>query len=313
MKKEVLSLFLFLMFACACPFKAIAAIAVNVSSADELVAIARADEQNITLTADIDLDGVKWIPIGTKDKPFKGTFNGQGHTIKGFRTFDATDGVGLFGFIAKTGVVENLGISGGSLIAKNKRRIGAIAGVCDGTIRKCWSMAFIPVAGNVVGGLVGELSGNGIMEDCYQSGLILNAADTIGAIVGLNSGKLTRVFNVGYAKNGNAIVGFDNHGTYILKQFESNKAAKLSAAPMFIETGDIDPVNHANDLTNNFTVSVEGGITWACQDESDKQWIQISGKDVKVVRPCTETDVLVDSKLDTEVRVTCALAASRIY
>ncbi len=356
MKKEVLSFFLFLMFACACPFKAMA---VNVSSADELVAIANqyaatagADEQNITLTADIDLDGVKWIPIGTKDKPFKGKFDGQGHTIKGFRTFDATDGVGLFGFIAKTGVVENLGISGGSLIAKNKRRIGAIAGVCDGTIRKCWSMAFIPVAGNVVGGLVGELSGNGKMEDCYQSGLILNAADTIGAIVGLNSGKLTRVFNVGYAKNGNAIVGFDNHGTYtdvyfdrklyyqksgidgdaiigydvtedmfslfknipttwsvaenrypVLKQFESNKAAKLSAAPMFIEAGDIEPVNHANDLTNNFTVSVEGGITWACQDESDKQWIQISGKDVKVVRPCTETDVLVDSKLDTEVRV----------
>ena len=358
MKKEVLSFFLFLMFACACPFKAMA-VNVNVSSADELVAIANqyaatagADEQNITLTADIDLDGVKWIPIGTKDKPFKGKFDGQGHTIKGFRTFDATDGVGLFGFIAKTGVVENLGISGGSLIAKNKRRIGAIAGVCDGTIRKCWSMAFIPVAGNVVGGLVGELSGNGKMEDCYQSGLILNAADTIGAIVGLNSGKLTRVFNVGYAKNGNAIVGFDNHGTYIdvyfdrklyyqksgidgdaiigydvtedmfslfknipttwsvaenrypvLKQFESNKAAKLSAAPMFIEAGDIEPVNHANDLTNNFTVSVEGGITWACQDESDKQWIQISGKDVKVVRPCTETDVLVDSKLDTEVRV----------
>ncbi len=199
MKKEVLSFFLFLMFACACPFKAMA-VNVNVSSADELVAIANqyavtagADEQNITLTADIDLDGVKWIPIGTKDKPFKGKFDGQGHTIKGFRTFDATDGVGLFGFIAKTGVVENLGISGGSLI---------------------WSMAFIPVAGNVVGGLVGELSGNGKMEDCYQSGLILNAADTIGAIVGLNSGKLTRVFNVGYAKNGNAIVGFDNHGTY---------------------------------------------------------------------------------------------------
>ena len=141
MKKEVLSFFLFLLFARACPFKAMT---VNVSSADELVAIAKqyaatagADEQNITLTADIDLDGKKWIPIGTKDKPFKGTFDGNRHTIKGFRTFDATDGVGLFGFIAKDGVVKNLGISGGSLVAKNKRRIGAIAGVCDGTIRNC--------------------------------------------------------------------------------------------------------------------------------------------------------------------------------
>ena len=61
MKKEVLSFFLFLLFARACPFKAMAVnVAVNVSSADELVAIANqyaatagADEQNITLTADM--------------------------------------------------------------------------------------------------------------------------------------------------------------------------------------------------------------------------------------------------------------------
>ena len=355
MKKEVLSFFLFLMFACAYP---LGVRAVNVSTASDLVdfasqyaATAGADEETITLTADIDLNGVKWLPIGTATKPFKGTFNGQGHTIKGLRTFDATDGVGLFGFIAKEGVVENLGISGGSLVAKGKRRVGAIAGVCDGTIRQCWSMAFIPVAGTVVGGLVGELTSNGKIEDCYHSGLILNAADTIGGVVGRNAGKLTRVYNIGYAKNGNAIVGFDANGTYadvyfdrklyyqksgvdgdaiigyditenmfslfednndwsvaetrypVLKQFAATNAAKLSAAPMFIEAGSVDPVNHANDLTNNFTLSVEGGISWACQDESDKQWIQISGKDVTVVRPCTETDVLVDSKLGSELRV----------
>lgn len=357
MKKEVFSIFfLLLMFACACP---LAAQTVNVGTADELEAIAAQSAtedfsgQTITLTADIDLGGRQWSPIGTKDLPFKGTFDGNGHLIKGLRAFagTATDGVGLFGYIAQEGVVENLGINGGTLVAKTKRRIGTIAGVCDGTIRQCWSMAEIAVAGNVVGGLVGDLTGNGVIEDCYQSGLILNGADTIGGIVGRNAGKLIRVYNTGYAKNGKAIVGLDEGGSYtdcyydrkvyyqmpgvegdkihaidvtkemfsvfegnaawttgevrypVLTRFAATDAAKLSAAPMYIDTDNLDPVNHANDLTAQFQVSVEDGITWECQDESDKQWIQISGEDVTVVRPCTETDVLVDSKLGTETRV----------
>ena len=328
----------------------------TITSADELAWLANQDQDflgiTIELQANIDLNGQVWKPIGTATKPFKGTFKGKGHLIKGLRLFNATDGVGLFGHVAQGATIDSLGISGGNLVAKNKRRVGAIAGVCAGHINQCWSMAEIAVAGNVVGGLVGELTATGVITDAYNAGLILNANDTIGGIVGRNNrGTLTRVFNTGYAKNGYALVGIDLFGTYtncrfdrklyyqqsgiandpqtpedvtvnmftlyagnpawsngtnrypVLSAFQSTDAALLSAAPMFIEANAIDPVNHANDLTLDFTVSTDGGVVWTCEDKSAERWIAISGSDVEVTRPCSETDVLVDKTLRNEMHI----------
>lgn len=306
----------------------------------------------ITLAANIDLNGFKWQPIGTSATPFNGTFKGNGHLIRGLRSLEGTDGVGLFGHVAQGAKIEQLGISGGTIVAKPKRRIGALAGVCDGDISQCWTMAQIAAAGNVVGSLVGELTANGSVTDCYNAGLILNGSDTIGGIVGYNNGgTLRRVYHVGYAKNGKAIVGIDENGKYekcyydrklyyqqpgvvdlnvipvdetekmydifdgvtgwttndklypILSTFAGTDAAKLSVAPMFIEKDSKDPVNHANDLIEPFTVSIVNNVSWVCQDKDDEQWIQISADNVTVVRPCSETDVLVDSKLNGETRV----------
>ena len=342
-------------FAYACPLFAQTS---YVSDADQLyalsvqAAITDFAGQTIELQADIDLSDYNWKPIGTKNNPFQGTFHGNGHMITGLHRFDAsaTDGIGLFGHVGQNAVIEKVGING-IIVAKTKRRIGAIAGVCDGAIRQCWSMAYIAAAGNVVGGLVGDLTTNGVISDCYHAGIILNANDTIGGIVGRNKGSLQRVYSSGYAKNGYAIVGLHQGGSYsdcyydrklyyqqpgvvddevvpvdvtssmfslfsglsawsctsgrypVLAVFVNTDAAKLSAAPMFIDTDWIDPVNHANDLTRPFTVSTANGIVWTCQDESAKQWIQISGANVNVIRPCTETDVLVDVTLNTQTRV----------
>lgn len=374
MKKHFLP-FLFLMFACAYSLASYATGEVydewdgtskeamsgptiyTVTTAAELAWLADQDEDfegaTIILQANIDLKGQVWKPIGTSAKPFKGTFKGKGHLIKGLRLFNATDGVGLFGHVGNGAVIDSLGISGGNLVAKNKRRVGAIAGVCAGSINQCWSMAEIAVAGNVVGGLVGELKSPGTITDAYNAGLILNANDTIGGIVGRNyHGTLTRVFNTGYAKNGLGLVGDDIFSFYndcyfdrklyyqksgltndpgtpidvtadmfglyagspawdnandrypVLSAFKNTDAALLSAAPMLIEASSIDPVNHANDLTLDFTVSTRNGaITWTCEDQSAARWITINGSQVDVTRPCSETDVLVDKTMGSELHI----------
>ena len=53
----------------------------------------------------------KWIPIGNKDNPFSGTFNGGGKQITGF-IIDSGEGgyKGLFG--NSNGTVKNFKISG---------------------------------------------------------------------------------------------------------------------------------------------------------------------------------------------------------
>lgn len=377
MKKHVFSFVMLLLFTFAFSHRALAydewdgttvspivsASVIEVYTAADLAGVAALSATEdlsgttIELKADIDLKSKPWTPIGSAAFPFKGTFLGNGHLIRGLRAFaGANDGVGLFGHVGQGGRIEQVGISGGLIMAKNRRHIGAIAGVCDGTVKECWSMAEMVATGNITGGLVGELESHGAIIDCYQSGLIYNPSDTTGCIVGLNTGgTLTRVYNSGYAlgEEAHAIVGISTGGSYsqcyfdrkaymqkpgvegnvitpidstalmfpifstaaawststtrypILNAFAATNAAALSAAPMFLETENVDPVEHADGLTRDFNVSIEGGITWACQKSSDEQWLHFNNTtgDVAVVRPCAANPILVNSMLGDETRV----------
>ena len=133
MKKEVFSFFLFLLFACAYTTRAQA---VNISDASQLVSFANqyadgigTDVVSVSLEADIDLGGVEWKPIGTVGKPFKGSFDGKGHVIKGLQTFDGTDGVGLFGHIAKKLLIPSSTCSRPDISASVSKRYAQSGGM----------------------------------------------------------------------------------------------------------------------------------------------------------------------------------------
>lgn len=54
------------------------------------------------LTADIDLNRQEWTSIGTKNKPYMGTFDGQNHIIHGIWSTDESNAIqGLFGYIGR--------------------------------------------------------------------------------------------------------------------------------------------------------------------------------------------------------------------
>lgn len=71
---------------------------------------------NAKLTADIDFSGEhkdKWIPIGINEKyPYKGTFNGQGHVIKGIERAEtgSLKYDGVFG-VTDGAIIKNLGVT----------------------------------------------------------------------------------------------------------------------------------------------------------------------------------------------------------
>lgn len=54
-----------------------------ISTAEDLKAIANDLDGDYILTNDIDISGENWTPIGTIEEPFKGTLDGDGHTISG--------------------------------------------------------------------------------------------------------------------------------------------------------------------------------------------------------------------------------------
>ena len=79
---------------------------------------------DVVLTADIDLAGYQWTPIGDFNTIYAGSFDGQGHTIKNLYQND-TSYSGIFGL--EKGQVRNLTVEGNIYIA-TKTAAGAIVG-----------------------------------------------------------------------------------------------------------------------------------------------------------------------------------------
>ena len=92
-------------------------------------------------TADIDLTGVSWEPIGYSGSYyFAGNYDGDGHSIKNAISTGKVDPegfatAGIFGWVA-FGSVENLHVKNANFLAigqNNYSYVGGIAGVCYGS------------------------------------------------------------------------------------------------------------------------------------------------------------------------------------
>ena len=183
----------------------------TVTSADGLMNIAELvnggkSDINITLTADIDLTGKDWTPIGTDyDNSYKGTFDGGGHTITGL-TFTTNDEfAGLFGWLNRAGSVKNV-VMEGVQITSNQIYGGSIGGVVGygwGTIENCSVSG--SVSGTVyVGGVVGVQIG-GSITGCSSSATVKGTVD-VGGVAGQTNSSAT--LTACYA-TGNVIIEMD--------------------------------------------------------------------------------------------------------
>lgn len=121
--------------------------------------------KNIALNAQdvptADGEPTLWTPIGTyvsrKDnKPFSGTFDGNGHTITGLYINNATQYQGLFGNISTGGVVKNLVVAG-RVIATGQNNVGGIvARLSGGTVQNCGFYGAVTAGTSNAGGVVGQ-------------------------------------------------------------------------------------------------------------------------------------------------------------
>ena len=198
----------------------------TVYNADGLLAWNEAAQKdrsiNCTLTADIDLTGKDWSPIGTNFyNSYTGTFDGGGHTIMGLTVTTNDQYVGLFGRLGKAGTVKNVVMDGIQITCNH--RLGYAGGVAGfswgGTIENCsvsgsvsgtiraggvvgiqWEASITgcsssaTVKGMVqVGGVAGETNSGATMAACYATGNVTIEIDPInnilgGGLVGFNAG-----------------------------------------------------------------------------------------------------------------------------
>ncbi|MGN0882183.1 Ig-like domain-containing protein [Cloacibacillus porcorum] len=166
------------------------------------------------LTADIDLtqaDGTPtvWEPIGGYSERYTGTFDGAGHTVKGYR-INKADEMGFFGTVVGGGTVRGLTASGDINITDkgNPTYAGGVAANClsGGTIEGCVNAASLTSSADDVrmGGIVGHCIG-GTISNCVNSGDIANTSDNMGTggIAGKNesSGTISNCLNSGNVSN----------------------------------------------------------------------------------------------------------------
>jgi outer membrane protein OmpA-like peptidoglycan-associated protein len=146
----------------------------------------RSSSTHILLTADIDLAAdCLWTPLGAGAN-FEGVFDGGGFTVSNlYVSRDANQGdPGFFGAI-KGGVVRNLTLTGS---VSGVTKVGGLASEAwsSATITNVRSEVNVTGSGNLVGGLVGTVSGS-FIERSSSAGDV-TGAENVGGLVGSLSG-----------------------------------------------------------------------------------------------------------------------------
>ena len=145
----------------------------------------------------------EWTPIGKytddNDKtPYTGTFDGQGHTIKGLYVNSASDAyVGLFGCL-EGAAVRNLTVDG---YVQGYKTAGGIAGYAsNAAIENCSNHCSVfGGSDSMIGGIAGLNFDGAKIIDCYNVGTIRNSNifEPCGGIVWGNAGTVSNCYNVG--------------------------------------------------------------------------------------------------------------------
>ncbi len=237
----------------------------TVYNADGLMNIAKLvnggkSDINITLTADIDLTGKDWSPIGTNFyNSYTGTFDGGGHTIMGLTVTTNDQYVGLFGRLGRAGTVKNVVMEGIQITCNH--RLGYAGGVAGfswgGTIENCSVSG--SVSGTVyVGGVVGVQIG-GSITGCSSSATVKGTVD-VGGVAGQtnSSATLTACYATGNViiemdtkKNiaGGSLVGM-NAGSSLLACYATGNVTSTGSSTGYMHIGGF--------LGNNYTTVTAG-------------------------------------------------------
>ena len=179
---------------------------------------ARNPKAKAILKADLDLNEHFWVPIGSvtifsddisgglssgslfEDQTanphhFEGSFDGQGHTIKGIdcRYLSGIYKLGLFGYLSDNAVVKNVFIDEAHFEASDNTKayhVGSVAGkmTSSATLSAVEARATIDIsnaaAASYVGGLVGEADGTNTIHSSMAMPEIIGQAQYTGGLVG---------------------------------------------------------------------------------------------------------------------------------
>ena len=231
----------------------------EISTEEQLKAIANDLSGTYVLKNDITLSDVEWTPIGTSSDPFKGTLDGKGFTIKGLTVGNgANNDKAFFGF-TNGATVKNIGFT--SAVVKGHEQAAIVVAQATSSTLSNIYVSGVVTGRDHVGTIAGDARDNTTITNCVSTAAALSTEHQGGGIAGWTNNS-TFSYNIAYGavtapSNGaGGITGMvDNGGSSV---YTSN----LSAAP-YIKGGN-DRTHGINGWCNdNCSNTGSDNLSWA--------------------------------------------------
>ena len=214
---------------------------------------------NYVLTQDITLSDNEWTPIGTSDRPFTGTLDGGGHTIKGLTVGNgANDNKAFFGF-TKDATVTNIGFTSAVVKGHNQAAI-VVAQAKSSTLSNIY-VSGVVTGRDHVGTIAGDARDNTTITNCVSTAAALSTEHQGGGIAGWTNNS-TFSYNIAYG----AVTAPSNGAGGITGMVDDNGktvyTSNLSAAPYI--KGSNDHTHGINGWCNgNCSNTGNNNLSWA--------------------------------------------------
>ncbi|MCQ2089377.1 MAG: hypothetical protein MJY93_03925 [Fibrobacter sp.] len=246
----------------------------------------------------------QWTPIGSWGNPFKGTFDGQGHSISGLyfkmETVEqyGSNRIGLFGYVESS---DNETVSIKNLVVKDSyiwgyEYVGGIIGEARDVhleVEACGFEGFVNAQNSTAAGIIGFAdetrigSSSIVVQNSYNQGAI-KSYDRIGGIIGATSVETTVLssYNVG------KIDGQDKTGEII--GFAKDGAVSMAWNNYFIGTEDdaFGSAKTAEEFADGSVVTILRGsenLVWGQNVADGEKYPNFSGK-IKKTKMQTDDD-----------------------
>lgn len=188
----------------------------RIATVQQLVAIGSDTSllsKHFVLVADIDLDpnlpgpGVftQAVVAPLSQSPFAGGLDGAGHVIRNLTVYGLSD-VGLFGYVAASGTVANLGLENATIVGGTD--VGALAAHNEGSLSMCHSTGSVS-GRDTVGGLAGTNSG--MITSCHSAGSVTGPLVNAGGLVGENDGTVSSCYSTARVTGSGEVGGLVGH------------------------------------------------------------------------------------------------------
>lgn len=233
------------------------------------------DKIYFLLVNDIDLSGVNWIPIGSPDHPFTGSFDGNGHVISGLTINTPTsDYVGFFGYV-NGGEISKLSLTNVDIVGQ--KFTGGLVGFAYAFGRNAYLDIRIDncyVEGNVsggdnVGGLIGRIefgvsNAHCVIENCSISDAVCGI-NNVGGLVGGSEGNSAYCLNIHTSCNASDVSGEDNVGG-IIGSYESG----INSGEIYdcFNSGDISGDSNVGGIAGNY-ITLYSDLIWRCYNSGN--------------------------------------------